>query len=232
MTYSPQNRSKELQEACSKAEQITASCEQLQIPLDAIEWQQLGMQAAVKVDGIEIGSLLTLSRRTSADILRLIQIKLLEHAAIKALHAPPNMKALMWTPVEVVQPQAFFSLWIVTTETDERVSIVETLKNGRRVYEPYMLDGSDEQLLQLFGPMGEGTYPLEEKVTFQVRERQYAGEIRYILSPGKNPLTRKYMSKGSPNRSDKAYASEWVARYLVNCHDGFPHIVTQLQIVG
>lgn len=232
MTYSPQNRSKEHQEACHKAEQMTAICEQFHITLDAIDWQQFGMQASVKVDSIEIASLLTLSRRTSDNLLRQIQIKLFEHAALKAIHAPPNLKALMWTPVEVVQPQTFFSFWIVTMETDERVSIIESLKNGRRVYELYTLDGSDEQLIQLFGPMGEGTYPLGEKVTIQVRERQYTGEICYILSPGKNPLLRKYVSKGSPNMSGKEYPSESVARYLVNCHDGFPHIVTQLQIVG
>ncbi|GHO48915.1 hypothetical protein [Ktedonospora formicarum] len=230
MTYALQNRGNEYQEAHHIAEQLTASCKQLHIPLDAIDWQQLGMQASVKVDRIEIASLLTLSRRTSADLLRSIQIKLFEHAALKAIHAHPHLKALMWAPVDVVQPQAFLSLWIVTTETDERVPITESLQQGRRVYEPYRLDGSKEQLLLLFGPMGEGTYPLGEKITFQVRERHYTGEICYILSPGKNPLNRKYVSKGSPSRPGNAYASDSVARYLVHCHDGFPHIVTQLQI--
>ena len=211
MTYALQNRDREHQEACRKAAQLTASCEQLHIPLDAIDWQQLGMRASVKVDSIEIASLLTLSRCTSADLLRHIQIKLFEHAALKAIHARPNLKALIWTPVEVVQPQAFLNLWIVTTETDERVPIIESLQRGRRVYEPYRLDGSDEQLLQLFGPMGEGTYPLGKKVIFQVRERHYTGEIRSILSPGKNPLSRKYVSKGSPSMPGKVYVSESVA---------------------
>lgn len=231
MTYALQNSDKEHQEASHKAAQLTASCEQLHIPLDAIDWQQLGMQASVKVDSIEIASLLTLSRGTNADLLRHIQIKLFEHAALKAIHAPSNLKALIWTPVEVVQPQAFLNLWIVTTETDERVPIIESLQHGRRMYELYRIDGSDEQLFRLFGPMGEGTYQIGEKIIFQVRERQYTGEIHYILSPGKNPLSRKYVSKRSPSMAGKAYASETVARYLVNCHDGFPHIVTQLQII-
>ncbi|GHO50913.1 hypothetical protein [Ktedonospora formicarum] len=229
MTYSHQDTKQ--QEACQIAEQIEAIGKQIQIPLDAIDWQQSGIQAVVKVDGIEIASLKHLSRYTSDELLRHIQMKLFEHAARKATHAHASMKALMWTPVAVVQPQVFLSLWIVTMETDERVPIIESLKNGRRVYEPYILDGSDEQFAQLFGPMGEGAYPIGEKVTIQVRERQYSGEIRYILPPGKNPMTRKYASKGHRPTSDKAYPSDTIARYLINCHDGFPHIVNQLQVI-
>src|SRR6266699_2973591 len=110
MTYLRRNSVDEQQEACQKARQITAICEQ-------------------------------------------VQIKLFAHAALQTLHARPGLKALMWSPVDVVQPQAFLSLWIITLETDERIPIIEAISNGQRVYEHYQFDGDDgQQLAQLFGP--------------------------------------------------------------------------------
>ena len=58
MTYSRRNIANEQQEACQKATQITAICEQFQITLDPIDWHQFGMGAPVKVNGIAIASLL------------------------------------------------------------------------------------------------------------------------------------------------------------------------------
>src|SRR6516225_4571132 len=49
MTYSRRNSADEQQEACQKAKQITAVCEQFHISLDSINWQQYGMWAPVKV---------------------------------------------------------------------------------------------------------------------------------------------------------------------------------------
>src|SRR6266704_6027654 len=151
MTYLRRNSVDEQQEACQKARQITAICEQFQITLDPIDWQQFGMWAPVKVNNVEIASLLELRQRDSDDILRQVQIKLLEHAALETLHARPGLKTLMWSPVDVVQPQTFLSLWILTMETDERIAIAEYIRNGQRVYEQYELDVRDEQqLVKLF----------------------------------------------------------------------------------
>src|SRR3984893_9557878 len=63
MTYSRRNIADEQQEACQKAGQITAICGQFQITLDPIDWEQFGMWAPVKVNGIAIASLLDLGRR-------------------------------------------------------------------------------------------------------------------------------------------------------------------------
>ncbi len=155
-------------------------CEQFQITLDPIDWQQFGMWAPVKVNNVEIASLLELRQRDSDDILRQVQIKLFAHAALQTLHARPGLKALMWSPVDVVQPQAFLSLWIITLETDERIPIIEAISNGQRVYEHYQFDGDD------------GGY------------HTIAGT---------------------------AYTNDVASRYLVDCNDGFPHIVHQSQVI-
>ena len=55
MTYSYRNSAQEQKEACQKAQQLTAMCEQLHIPLDPIDWQHCGMRACVSVNAIEIG---------------------------------------------------------------------------------------------------------------------------------------------------------------------------------
>ena len=233
MTYSRRNSTDEQQEACQKARQITAICEQFHITLDPIDWQQFGMWAPVKVNTIEIASLLDLGQRDSDDILRQVQIKLFAHTALETLHARPDLKALMWSPVDVVQPQAFLSLWIITLDTDERIPIIESIRNGQRVYEHYRFDRNDgQQLAQLFGPMNEGEYHLGDTITIKERERQYSGEIIYIIPPGKMFTSRKYGSRGPHTISGTAYTNDVVvARYIVDCKDGFPHIVHQSQVI-
>ncbi len=167
----------------------------------------------------------------SEDILRRVQIKLFEHAALEAIHARSDLKALMWSPVDVVQPQEFLSLWIITLETDERIPIMEAIKNGQRVYEPYKLDGADEQqLAKLFGPACEGEYNLGDSVTIKERERQYEGKIIYIIPPSKTTVSRKYASKGYHTIAGTAYTNDVASRYIVDCTDGFPHIVKQSQV--
>ena len=233
MTYSRRNSVEEQQEACRKAKEITAICEQLYITLDPIDWQQCGMRAPVKVNNIEIASLLDLSQRESNDILRCIQIKLFERAALKSIHTRPGLKVSMWSPVEVVQPQAFLSLWIITLETDERIPIIESISNGQRVYEPYTLDRDDvQQLAKLFGPASEGAYHLGDRITMKERERQYTGEIIYIIPPGKALTSRKYASRVPHIISGTAYTNDVAARYIVDCNDGFPHIVHQSQVIS
>src|SRR6266571_2626743 len=197
MTYSRRNSADEQQEACQKAKQITTICGQFHITLDPIDWQQFGMLAPVKVNNIEIASLLYLGQRDSDDILRQVQIKLFAHAALETLHSRLGIKALMWSPVDVVLPQAFLSLWIITLETDERIPIIESIRKEQRVYEHYQFDGDDEQqLAKLFGPVNEGEYHLGDTITIKERERQYTGEIIYIIPPGKMFTSRKYPSRG------------------------------------
>src|SRR5947199_3723262 len=193
MTYSRRNIAGEQQEACQKARHITAVCVHDHIMLDLIDWHQFGMWAPVKVNMIEIASLLDLGQRESEDILRQVQIKLFAHAALETLHSRPYLKVLMWSPVDVVQPQAFLSLWVITLETDERIPIIESIRNGRRVYEHYRFDGDDEQqLAQLFGPVNEGEYHLGDTEIVKERERQYTEESIYIIPPGKMFTSRKY----------------------------------------
>ena len=228
MTYSRQNSIEEQQEAYRKAKQIIAICEQLYITLDPIDWQQYGMRAPVKVNNIEIASLLDLGQRDSDDILRRVQIRLFERAALETIHARPGLKALIWSPVDVVQPQTFLSLWIITLETDERIPIIEFIRNGQRVYEHYQLDRDNgQQLTSLFGPANEGEYHLGDRVTIKERERQYSGEIIYIIPAGKVLISRRYTSRGPGT----AYRDDAASRYIVDCNDGFPHIVYQSQII-
>src|ERR1700738_4448653 len=118
MTYSHRNLATERTEACQKAQQIIAICDELSISLDPIDWQGSGMRAWVSVNTINIGDLMDLRQQDSASILRRVQIKLLEQAALESIHARPGLKVLMWSPVDVIQPQEFLSLWIITMETD------------------------------------------------------------------------------------------------------------------
>jgi hypothetical protein len=123
------------------------------------------MRAPVKVNNVEIASLLDLGQRESDDILRRVQIRLFERAALETIHARSGLKASIWSPIDVVQPQAFLSLWIITLETDERIPIIESIRNGQRVYEHYLLDRDDgQQLASLFGAVNEGEYHLGDRV--------------------------------------------------------------------
>jgi hypothetical protein len=233
MTYSHRNLATEQKEACQKAQQITAICEELSISLDPIDWQGSGMRAWVSVDTIKIADLMDLRQLDSASILRRVQIKLLEQAALATMRTRSGaaLKALMWSPVDVVQPQEFLSLWIITMESDERIAIAEYIKNGRRVYEPYELDVNDkQQLTKLFGPMRTGEYHLGDTVIVEEHQRKCTGEIIYILPPGKVVTNRKSPSKGYHTISGRAYTNDASARYMVDCHDGFPHLVSQSQV--
>lgn len=231
MTFTRRNIADEQQEACQKAKQITAICEQFHITLDPIDWQQFGMLAPVKVNNIDIASLLDLGQRTSDDILCQVQITLFAHAALETFPSRAGLKVLTWSPVDVVRPQAFLNLWIIILETDERIPIIESIKNGQRVYERYQYDGDNEQLAGLFGPMNKGWYHPGDMVTIKEHERQYSGEIVYIIPPGKVSPGRKSASRGYHTVSGTAYTNDVAARYIVDCNDGFPHIVHQSQVI-
>ncbi|HEY7417936.1 MAG TPA: hypothetical protein VH593_22330 [Ktedonobacteraceae bacterium] len=233
MPYSHRNLAAEQKEACQKAKQVTETCKQLSIMLDPIDWQHAGMRAPVTVNTLEISDLFNLSRQDTASILRHVRIKLLEHAALATVHAQPGCKALVWSPVDVVQPQAFVSLWIITLETQERVTIAEYIRNGWRVYEPYEYPGNNQHLLaELFGPVHTGEYQLGEIVSIEEREHSYTGEIVYILPPSKASANHAHPSKGRHLIVGKAHANDSASRYLVDCRDGFPHIVNQWQIIS
>ncbi len=233
MTYTHRNIAEEQKEAGLKAKQITAICEEFHITLDPIDWQNAGMRASVMVNTLKIADLSELSRLDNASILRQLQIKLFEQAALKAVHARPDLKALMWSPVEVVQPQAFLCLWIITLETDERIAIAEYIRDGQRVYEHFAFDVDDRNALaKLFGPGCTGEYKLGTTVTLGEHERRCTGEIVYILPPSKTVTHRQSPARGRHTISGKVYTNDSSARYVVNCHDGFPHIVNQWQIVS
>ncbi len=232
MTYSHRNSAQEQKEACQQAKQITTMCEQLHITVDPIDWQNCGMRACVTVNTIEISDLLDLGQQDSTSILRRVQIKLLEHAALGTMHARPDLKAVVWSPIDVVQPQAFLSLWIITLQTDERITIAEYIRNGERIYEHYTFDMDDgHSLVKLFGPVHTGEYQLGETVTIEEHERKCTGEIVYILAPSKAFMNRKYPSRGRHTILGKVYTSDVSSRYIVDCHDGFPHVVNQWQVI-
>jgi len=232
MTYSRTNRAEEQKEACQKAKHITTISAQLHIMLDPIDWQQSGMWAPVKVHGIEIAYLQDFGTPNADDILRRVQIKLLEHAALETFHARPGLKASMWSPVDVVQPQPFLSLWIIILETNERIPVTESIIDGQRVYEPYHFDRNDEQqLTTLFGPASQGAYQLGEQITIKERDHQYTGEIIYIIPPGKALTNRRFISRGYHNSASTISTNEVIAKYIVDCHDGFPHIVHHSQVI-
>jgi hypothetical protein len=233
MTYTRRNTVEDQQEASQKVQKIKAACEQLHITLDPIDWQQYGMRAPVSVEGIEIASLMDFGSGESDDVLRRVQIKLFEHAAIEAIHAQPGLKAVMWSPVDVAQPQDFLSLWVITLETDERIPITESIIEGKRVYKRFTLDKNDEQqLAALFGPSSEGVYQPGATITIKEREHQYTGEVIYIIPPGKSNPGRKYASRGYHTIAGTAYTNDVTARYIVDCNDGFPHIVHQSQVIN
>jgi hypothetical protein len=233
MSYSRRNQAEEEQEACQKAKHITAICQQLQITPDPIDWQQCGIWAPVRVHGIDIAYLLDFGQPNADDVLRRVRIKLLEHTALQTIHARPGLKALMWSPVDVVQPQPFLSLWIITLETDERIPIIETLRNGQRVYELYQFDRNDEdQFASLFGPASQGEFHLGERITIKEHDHQYTGEILYIIPPSKTLTGHKLASTGYHAMARKANMNGMVAKYIVDCNDGFPHIVHQWQVTS
>ncbi len=231
MTYSRSNQAEDQQEAYQKVKHITAVCEQLSIVLDPIDWQQSGKRALVKVHEIEIGHLLDFGQPSTDDILRRVRIKLLEHTALETAHARPGVKAQMWSPVDVAQPQPFLSLWIITLETGERVPITESIRDGQRVYEPYQFNRNDEhQLAALFGPASQGASHRGEKVTTREREHEYTGEIIYSTVSGKPLTNRKFASRGEHAGVRAASTNEMALQYIVDCNDGFPHIVYQSQV--
>lgn len=231
MTYTRHNPVEEQQEARLKANQITSIFDQLNLTLDPIDWQEYGMRAPVKINGIEVAPLMDLSQRGNDSMLRCAQMKLLERVALDTLHKRSDLRATMWSPVDVVQPQAFLSLWVITLETDERIPVTESIVDGQRVYAYYQFDRNDtQQLATLFGPMSKGEYALGEQITIQERDRQYTGEIIYIIPPGKAPVSRKYATRGFHTSPGAPSTSEIAARYIVDCHDGFPHIVNQSQV--
>ncbi|GAC1456795.1 MAG: hypothetical protein PVS3B3_09790 [Ktedonobacteraceae bacterium] len=233
MTYTRRNSAEEQKEACQKAQHLTAICEQLHITLDPIDWQNAGMQADVMVHALKIADLLEMSRQDTASILRQLQLKLFEQAALKAVHARPGLKALMWSPVEVVQPQAFLSLWIITLETDERIAIAEYIRNEQRVYEYFAFEGDDvHALATLFGPVYTGEYECGAMVTIGEHERKYTGEVVSILPPRKVSTQSLYPSRGRHTILGKVYTNASSSRYIVNCHDGFPHVVNQWQVIS
>lgn len=232
MTYSRRDSIEEQQMASHQAQHIATLCEQWSFTLDRIDWQQWGMQALVKVNGVEIAPLLELGQREHAELLRLIQIKLLERAALETIPTQPTLKALVWRPVVVVQPQAFLSLWIITLETDARIPIVELLRNGRRVYEFYPFDaGNRQQLAALFGKFHQGAYNLGDRVTVKEHARLYSGVIIYSIPPSKELPGRKPLAKGFHTIAGTAYTNDVAATYLVDCQDGFPHLIQQSQIL-
>ncbi|HEY3993958.1 MAG TPA: hypothetical protein VGM01_13915 [Ktedonobacteraceae bacterium] len=232
MAYVRQNAVGEQEESCQKAQQLTEKYRELQITLDPIDWQQFGMWAPVKVNTLEIASLHDLWQRDGLDLLRQIQMKLLEQAALEAFPARPERKAVMWSPVEVIQPQEFLSLWIITFETGERIPVIEFLSNGQRVYAPFQFDGTHGQhLAMLFGPAHEGEYRLGDRITIKEREHQYTGEIIYIISPSKIIPNKKQASRRYHTVSGAVYTNDVACRYIIDCSDGFPHIAYQSQIV-
>lgn len=232
MTYSRRNRVEEQQEAALKAQRIAAVCEQLHITLDTIDWQAGGMQTPVRVRGVEISLLFDLAQREAEDLLRLVQMKLLERAALEAIHAPAGTKASMWSPITTAQPQDFLSLWIITLETDERIPIMENLRDGQRVYELYPFDPQNQdQLAVLFGRPFEATYHPGDDVTIKEHARLYTGRVIYSVPADKELPNRRPSSRGYHAAAGAAYTNDVAAKYIVDCYDGFPHIVSQLQIV-
>src|SRR5207248_8372056 len=100
-----------------------------------------------------------------------------------------------------------------------------------RVNEHYRFDRNDrQQIVGLFGPMSKGEYSPGEQITIQDRDRRYTGEVIYVIPPGKAPVSRKYATRGFHTSPGPASNSEVAARYIVDCNDGFPHIVNQSQV--
>jgi hypothetical protein len=232
MTYSRHNTLEERQEACQIATRITEICAAFQIVLDPIDWQQFGLQAPVKVQATEVALLCDLWPRDQDDLFRQIQIKLLEHAALKTLRSRTGLKATIWSPVQVLQPQAFLSLWVITLETNERIPVIEYIHQEQRLYAPFQIESAQQEALTLlFGPAITGEYSLGEMITIKERGTHYTGKIVHILPPGQTPLPKKPTARRYYTTAGKSYTDSEAARYIVDCKDGFPHIVHQSQIV-
>lgn len=231
MVYLRRNSTEEQDEAERSTQYIIELCAQWRFTLEDIDWQQQGMQALVNVNGVEIAPLLDLRQCAGDDLFRLIQLKLLERAALENRSAQAEIKALIWRPVTVVQPQDFLSLWIVTLETEERVPVIERIHNEQRIYERYPFDAANtRQLIALFGDAYRGVHHVGEVVTIKEHACLYTGVIIHSLPPDKELPTRKGSSKGYHTAGGAAYTDDGSATYLVDCHDGFPHIVRQSQI--
>jgi hypothetical protein len=231
MSYSRKNPAEEQQDASRKAKHVTEVCKELSIKLDPIDWQQHGLWAPVTVQGIEIAHLVSFSELDPDDILRRVRINLLGHTALAAAHARPDCKAVMWTPIDVIQPQPFLSLWVITLETDERIAVVELMKNGWRSYEPYKFDRNDTQhLAALFGPLAQGEYQIGSMVSMKERDQQYTGEIVYIIPHGKTSTNNRYSSRGFHTIAGTTYKNDAAPKYIIDCKDSFPHIVPQAQV--
>ena len=232
MVYSRRNSMEEQQEAERSAQSLVTLCAQWGLTLERIDWQQRGVEAPVIVNGVAIASLLDLRQCTGDDLFRLIQLKLLERAALENLSAEGEVKALMWRPVTVVQPQTFLSLWVVTLETEERVPVIERMHDEQRIYERFPFDAADtRQLVALFGDVYQGVHHLGKVVTIKEHACLHTGVIVYSRPPEKGLPTRKTSSKGYHTIDGAAYTDDGAATYLVDCHDGFPHIVKQSQII-
>ena len=89
---------------------------------------------------------------------------------------------------------------------------------------------NEDLFTMLFGPPREGVYHTGERVTIKERERHYVGEILYSIPPGKLLPSRKYTSRGHHTIAGTSYTNDVTARYLVDCDDGFPHVVYQSQV--
>ncbi len=232
MTYSRRNVIEEQQEAYQRVVHITEMCATFQIMLDPVDWQQFGLQAPVKVQATEIALLCDLRSRDRDDLLRQIQIKLLERAALETLSFRSGLRAVIWSPVQVIQPQEFLSLWVITLETNERIPVIEYMHQGQRVYESFPFDSVQrEPLALLFGPAIVGEYHLGEAITIKERGNQYAGKILHIIPPGETLPNKKSANRRYHTISGASYLDREAARYIVDCKDGFPHIVHQSQIV-
>lgn len=232
MTHSRRDMVEEQQEACQKAQHITAIYQAFQIALDPIDWQQFGLFALVKVNTIEIALLGDLWQRDKEDLLRQAQIKLLEHAALKVLPSRPDRRAVIWSPVDVLQPQTFLRLWIITFETGERIPVIEFLNDGQRTFAPFPFDGAQgRHLAMLFGPAIQGEHCPGEVITIKARGQQYTGEIMYVIAHGTMSSPRRQATRGYSTASGTAFPNDEEPRYIVDCRDGFPHIAYQSQIV-
>src|SRR5260221_460490 len=68
-------------------------------------------------------------------------------------------------------------------------------------------------------------------VTIGEHERKYTGEIVYIIPPCKALTSRKYPAKGYHTILGKTYTNDVSSRYIIDCNDGFPHVVNQSQVI-
>jgi hypothetical protein len=74
---------------------------------------------------------------------------------------------------------------------------------------------SNQDLDQLFGPSGHGDYSPGDTITFTENGHTLSGEIIHCAAPQTTVRGRHLPTS-----------------YSVDCEDGFPHIVTQSQIVA